>query len=1057
MTIPTLPIDVESHGLIGDRALRALQLLRIGRHPSSAMLVPQNGIWVVSGRGPENGSNGAGKTVLLGAMSLLSGDPQWRGENGIGPNAARLLFDHNRARVSDVRYADATHGYIAGVYLHAETLDDAITVWMRIERHASAYVQVRWGHGIRLVDGDSEDNRFTQANDLWATLRDGQTLKVTEYAEALYGKAPRCIAYIRARGSEENQDRGLLALGQRPFRPADLATQIITLAGKQSAVENERQFRQELEAAELLLVSKKTAFEAQYRREERELRDIADRKRARDLQIEAAHNWQLYLTLATLLAHHSVKEISEAVNQLEVTARNKQDEIAIKETELARLRPHSELARLLAEATDAVKTATGHKNDLIVESGGNKQRRADVKDKIAKLQATANLAPGLSVPTAEARLTEASQRRQLAEQAVGREEGRRDAAKEYLDRLRAGRGGPASGALDALDAEGIPAASILDLVTLDEAVRPHWEARLSPYAKVVVVAKRHIEQARRILANHHQGTPLLVSNENPTTLDRTEPGGTGLLAELLRRLEERMPAASPSWVIDSALNLEIPGGFDVPLTNRQATIQAAEHQLAEAGTRLNAALEEQTTAGDAFAAAETGLTAAKAAIELGAVQPEFTKLLRRANELVGLIAAAEQEEGHARDTARAADTNYQQATQQRSRVVKELDELKNGDNGLVQLRLRLAETRQKITLQKDILADWKQVANITDPDVAETLLAEQTITLDHATRDAYHQQARSTLRQAVEAVLAPSNEIVDTIVVPTHAGLLRGEELRRNLNDDLRELHGWCDNPRAIADRARTFDAVAKPLRSWLEWNGADDATREDQIHINRAKNERDITAAEAQTEETRRWIESQRDNQVAIITKAFQDTEKTLNALLAAVNQDPIALRPQHTDLKDPDQPLRWELHPRWVPEGRRPVDYSNPPNTAELIILHVLLATASLVAASVSRGRTLILDESGNNLDGPNLTKVSAVLKQVAMTYGLTVVLACQDVYTDRVARHGAGMIQLLRPSLHDPLNAPPTVVHGPEDPAVLAALMPYLNIERPNRTSDPDVEPE
>jgi hypothetical protein len=98
--------------------------------------------------------------------------------------------------------------------------------------------------------------------------------------------------------------------------------------------------------------------------------------------------------------------------------------------------------------------------------------------------------------------------------------------------------------------------------------------------------------------------------------------------------------------------------------------------------------------------------------------------------------------------------------------------------------------------------------------------------------------------------------------------------------------------------------------------------------------------------------------------------------------------------------QPLRWELHPQWLPQGRKPVDYSNPPNTAELIILHLLLATASLVAATAPRGRVLILDESGNNLDGPNLTRVSTVLQQVAERYGLTVVLACQDLYTDRVA---------------------------------------------------------
>jgi energy-coupling factor transporter ATP-binding protein EcfA2 len=131
------------------------------------------------------------------------------------------------------------------------------------------------------------------------------------------------------------------------------------------------------------------------------------------------------------------------------------------------------------------------------------------------------------------------------------------------------------------------------------------------------------------------------------------------------------------------------------------------------------------------------------------------------------------------------------------------------------------------------------------------------------------------------------------------------------------------------------------------------------------------------------------------------------------------------------------------------------NPPNTAELIILHVLLATASLVAASNPKGRMLILDESGNNLDGPNLTRVSAVLRQVAEKYGLTVVLACQDIYTDRVARYGAGMIQLLRPSPHDPLNAPPNILHGEEDSTVLEALMPYMILGRPNATEIPDDE--
>ena len=118
----------------------------------------------------------------------------------------------------------------------------------------------------------------------------------------------------------------------------------------------------------------------------------------------------------------------------------------------------------------------------------------------------------------------------------------------------------------------------------------------------------------------------------------------------------------------------------------------------------------------------------------------------------------------------------------------------------------------------------------------------------------------------------------------------------------------------------------------------------------------------------------------------------------------------------------LRWEVSPQWLPAGRAPVDY--PPNTAELIILHLLLATSALVSATAPRRRMLILDESGNNLDAPNLRRVSQALRQVACKYGLTMVLACQDLYTSLVSERSTGMIQLVRASSQDVLNAAPVI---------------------------------
>ncbi len=1054
MIVPTLPIDIDSHGLIGARSLRALQLVRIGRHPSVAMLVPRDGIWVVSGRGPKTGSNGAGKTVLLGALSLLNGDPQWRGENGIGPNAARLLFDHNRARVADVRYVDAPHGYIAGVFLNAGRLDNAVTVWMRIERHSNTHILVRWGHGITLATGNSEAARWEHANDVWSNLRDSDTLKVTEYAEALYGRTPRCIAYIRARGSEDNQDRGLLALGQRPFRPTDLASQIITLAGKQNALDNERQFRQELEASESLLVSKKAAFEHQYNREEQQLRDITARKEAHCLYDEAAKSWELYLTVATLLAYNTVQELATSIAVLEGQVQEKKVQIETKETELAALAPRDELARLFTQATESLDAATSEKIALIEESGANAQRQNDLKEGLGKLRVTAALASGLSIEAAEQRLSGARGRRQAADQAVGRIQELHDEAKDQLAQLRAGRGGPAGKALDALEAEDIPAASILDLITLNDEAHAQWEARISPYANTVLVSRKHADDARRVLAKH-PGTPLLVSGNAITAVDELGPSSTELLDKLLRHLEERMPAAGQGWVIDSTLGLEIPGDFDIRLTDRQAAIRAAEGALADLERQLEEVLRGQVEAEKAVAGAEDMLRGANATAELKKLESEFEQLLRRASALPGLIKTATDRELTARMSASTAETNYRNLDQQRRGLKSELDELQTGDTGLGQLLQKTADAREKRRRQKNSAAVWQRVSDISDVKSAEAQLAESNIILDTATRDTRYQLARTTLRRAIEAVLGRT---ADTIGAPQDAapgGVPGSEELHLRLNVGLRELHSWCDEPQAERP-PRTFDLIAMPLTSWLDWNGADDETKEAEIHASRLANQREIEAAETQTAETRLWIKSQRDNQIAIITKAFQDTQKTLNDLLVAVGQDPIALRPRHADAQDADQPLRWELHPQWLPPGRKPVDYSNPPNTAELIILHVLLATASLVAATKSQGRMLILDESGNNLDGPNLARVSAVLQRVAEAYGLTVVLACQDLYTDRVARYGAGMIQLLRPSPQEPLNSPPDVSHEQEDHAVLDALMPYLNIGRPDATVATPDEP-
>jgi hypothetical protein len=82
-----------------------------------------------------------------------------------------------------------------------------------------------------------------------------------------------------------------------------------------------------------------------------------------------------------------------------------------------------------------------------------------------------------------------------------------------------------------------------------------------------------------------------------------------------------------------------------------------------------------------------------------------------------------------------------------------------------------------------------------------------------------------------------------------------------------------------------------------------------------------------------------------------------------------------------------------------------------------------------------------------------VSRALRQVADAYGLTVVLACQDIYTSLVSEHSTGMVQLVRTSLQDVLNAAPVVLQEEDDPVLARSLERYLQMGRPGTNAGHD----
>jgi len=1040
-----LPLQVADLGVVGNRCLRAFQMIRIGRHPSSVFLLPRGGIWLVSGRGPGAGSNGVGKTVLLAALTLLNGDPQWRGEAGVGPNAVRLLFDRKRAKVGGTRHADAARGYLIGVYLDGPRPDDAITVVMRIQRYDSRYVQVRWGNGVLLAEGQTEEDRVKAADALWESMRAGEQLGPKGYAEALFGSSPRCLAYIRARGSEDNQDTGLLALGQRQFRPADLASHIIALSGNQQAVNDERKYRQDLAEEKLFLTTLRNEDADLSSKEGHQLADIAARKKSRVYIDTAADQWQGFLSVGAVLEQHREDDLRKSIRQMEAEILEKEKELAARERELSMFPSTDQLAQQhahyyrLAEKAEAVPTG------LTLEQGEKQLRQRQLNGQRDGLEARAHHAMGLTLAEAGQRLQEAAKSEADAIAQATRQEERFSITRQELEQIRVGREGEVGKVLAALEHAGVSARRLTDLITLDGQgeVRAVWEARLSPVADAVVISAslpEAAEAARQVLAQH-PGVPALLLEQDSGALPLTSPADGGPLDALLRTLAARMPGASSVSVFDEQLGLHIWGGFDVPLTDRPGAILAAERRAEERRLKWEAADNESTAAIRRREAAERAVDGARAAAQLKADDEEAARVTGRLAEISAAIPAALETARDARDAEAEAKRALDEHGERRTALVRAINDLRTDAlDSLSVKRLGVAEARTRAASQSENARRWRQNAGITNAPEAEAQLAEAGIEADERSRDALQHDASSSLRRAIECVVsAQADTPQDGETGQTRFG--DPDSHIANLTAGVTAMHRWCSSHKTAAEASLPFAAVVNPLTDWLDWFGENDAADERDIHERRKGRADRITARERQSEQTRLWLETSRDLQVQLVTNAIKNAEEQLNNLLSMAGRDRVALRSTHVDLGDPDLPLRWEVRPEWIlPEGDA-VEYEASPNTAELIILHTLLAVSSMVSAPQPQGRMIVVDESGNNLDGGNLRRLAGILEQVATQYGLTVILACQDVYAHLIAPHTGSVVKLLRLGASDVLNANPVVVHGPDEPEIVRLFAPYL----------------
>ncbi|MGW0069354.1 chromosome partitioning protein ParA, partial [Streptosporangium sandarakinum] len=199
--IGLVPVEVRpaapDHDVVGDRVLIAVQAVNISRLSTHPVPIVPGTLIVVAGAGPKD-SNGAGKSSFIAMITALLGDEQWRFASG-AKAVAELLFNAELAAGGGAgTWASADHGYIVGVFAPPGSVDDAVTVWLRVNQEAP-HLEIRVVPGIRPASAPSEAERVALADEVWASLprsagrRDVVARDLTRF---LYGDRVRCVSFL---------------------------------------------------------------------------------------------------------------------------------------------------------------------------------------------------------------------------------------------------------------------------------------------------------------------------------------------------------------------------------------------------------------------------------------------------------------------------------------------------------------------------------------------------------------------------------------------------------------------------------------------------------------------------------------------------------------------------------------------------------------------------------------------------------------------------------------------------------------------------------------------
>lgn len=1012
-------------GVIGTRQLVAVQTFSIARLTSHPVAIVPGTFVAVTGRGPKD-SNESGKTSFLAALALLLGDPEWRMTGGGSVHAPKLLFEPVTAGASPEVNEAASVGYVVGVFAEPEDPGgSAHTVWLQISTK-SPHIEVRHEEGVHLLLSGDDRSQHELAPEFFRALG-GKLLGATDYAEVLYGRAPRLLAYIISRGGMRSRP-SLLKLDAGTFTPVQIGEALLDLTGKAGMLANDVQARKKLAETQKNLADKLADAEKSWREEEIILHSVDTRERARVETGRAHHFWRLASARAALDAVVYERRISSSLARVEADLEalaGQHDAVQGQLTEARDINQLQHTARSAQVRSDGLQREVEEASEKLGQLRGDLER-AQKDQRQARQQAEDYAGPSPTELADHVRDQEARQLQVNAELLLA--EDRVRAVERELAEAREGRTGQAGAVLRALEgASSHRAVGLMATTRIHPDARPLWEARLAPWREAVCVASDALEDATQAVS----GLPGTILICGPISEPAAGPGvpdglpegildADRLAAPFLHALADATEVAVPPHAWLSGLGVRVIGGFDKPIAGQEDICAHLEGQLDQARsqhstleTRAGLHLRRITELRRDIERAE----AQELVRQLGPKVRELEEALaQHTAALPGLRTSAKE----ASDAAYEAQTAFRTAKDRAQKLVDVLRKVKDDRAQAQRRKGKLEELRRTpgtdrarmiwTGSEEEALEElnWSCLPD-DDPgaEPADGIGAYAVVPRD-AERPAEVRTSadlRSESRSRLAAALTRLAADTATTGVATV-----------EIADALRHHEAHTDDP-----HDRIFRSSLTALKTWLDEYQERDAGAREQVEAKRRERKDERSYLQDLVQESRQALAETQESIKERVHSALKRISDQLNLLHS---KEGYAADLVYNVSEPESAEGQWICHvvPRWQRNpGGSLLAYDAPTNTAQEKLFSIHLVLAALLAAPDARGRVLILDELGDSLGAEHRREVIAALRDAAREHGITVLATCQDGLMADVGPMCGQILQFRYYSKSDPLNRP------------------------------------